>query len=332
MPLAPCAARRSTRHLTKPTLQNEQLSPLLLTKALPVFLAQLRGSLAAPPARALPSALEADSFIQLGRNEEAVIDALCDLHARAEAARVASQLACCCTDARAAADAATPPDARRVCGAQEASLAAVTAALYRGTTFFGAYLLYYAPVRRAVVALCAHDALPVFFDSDDEWDEEDEDASASESESRSSELASSSSEDAAPRSAAELVAAWAHFTHVVRYSLDAVGAEHARAHHAGLVELLGEEATESELDEMEKETEAEFECPWGWCGGDEEQHELLCMTSQCYFSCSWMHNRPREFIWSICEADPWMRDERGVPQALRQGAGASAGTAGVEVA
>jgi hypothetical protein len=232
-----------------------ELSPLLLTKALPVFLAQLRESLAASPARALPSALEADSFIQLGRNEEAVIDALCDLHARAEAARVASQLACCCADARAAADAVTPPDARRVCGAQEASLAAVTAALYRGTTFLDAYLLYYAPVRRAVVALCAHDALPpVFFDSDsDEWDDEedededeDEDASASESESRSSQLASEEEEEAA-----KLVASWAIFARLVRYSVDAVGGEHARAHHAGLVELLGQEATESELDEME---------------------------------------------------------------------------------
>jgi hypothetical protein len=36
------------------------------------------------------------------------------------------------------------------------------------------------------------------------------------------------------------------------------------------------------------------------------------MTSQCYFSCSWMHNHSREFIWSICEADPWTRDERGI--------------------
>jgi hypothetical protein len=62
---------------------------------------------------------------------------------------------------------------------------------------------------------------------------------------------------------------------------------------------------------MEAEHEAMWECPWGWCAGDDAQHELLCMTSKGYFGCSFAHMWSREFIWSQDGADPWRRDEHG---------------------
>jgi hypothetical protein len=60
------------------------------------------------------------------------------------------------------------------------------------------------------------------------------------------------------------------------------------------------------------------ECPWGWCDGDQDIHDLLCYPSKIMYgsSSAWTWTE-KELIeeWGV---DVWTRDEEGNITGLKE--------------